>query len=52
MKLALDTNAYTDLAKGIPQVTSLVAMASDVFLPFVVMADSFWFCRWLPRDGQ
>jgi predicted nucleic acid-binding protein len=39
MKLALDTNAYTDLAKGVPRVASVVATAAHVYLPFTVVAE-------------
>jgi len=39
MKLALDTNAYTDLARGQPQLASLVSGAEAVYLPFIVLAE-------------
>ena len=39
MRLALDTNRYTDLARGEPQVVELAQTAETVFLPFVVVAE-------------
>jgi tRNA(fMet)-specific endonuclease VapC len=39
MKIALDTNAYTDLAKGVAPVAAVVAVASHVYLPFIVLAE-------------
>ena len=39
MKIALDTNAYVDLCKGVQHTIELVATADSVFLPFVVLAE-------------
>jgi tRNA(fMet)-specific endonuclease VapC len=39
MKLALDTNRYTDLCRGNEGVVSLVEHAELVFLPFAVLAE-------------
>lgn len=39
MRLALDTNRYTDLCRDIPEVLALVEHAEVVFLPFVVLAE-------------
>ncbi len=39
MKLALDTNRYTDLCRGHPDVAGLVERAEMVLLPFVVLAE-------------
>ncbi len=39
MKVALDTSRYTDLARGVPEVTALVESADSVHLPFVVVAE-------------
>ena len=39
MRLALDTNRYVDLCKGIEGTVRLVATAETVFLPFVVVAE-------------
>ena len=39
MKLALDTNTYTDLCRGEARVVDLVRDAEAVFLPFVVVAE-------------
>ena len=36
MRLALDTNRYSDLARGLEPTLGLVATADAVFLPFVV----------------
>lgn len=39
MKLALDTNRYTDLCRGEAAVTALVERAEQVLLPFIVVAE-------------
>ena len=39
MKLALDTNCYSDLCRGDQAITTIVARAHTVFLPFVVVAE-------------
>jgi tRNA(fMet)-specific endonuclease VapC len=39
MRLALDTNRYVDLCKGVEATVALVAAAEAVFLPFVVVAE-------------
>jgi tRNA(fMet)-specific endonuclease VapC len=39
VRLALDTNRYVDLCKGVTKTAELVASAEEVFLPFVVLAE-------------
>jgi tRNA(fMet)-specific endonuclease VapC len=39
VKIALDTNRYVDLCKGVEETARLVATADAVFLPFVVVAE-------------
>jgi tRNA(fMet)-specific endonuclease VapC len=39
MRLALDTNRYTDLCRGVEDTVRLVSTAQAVFLPFVVVAE-------------
>lgn len=39
MRLALDTNRYTDLCRGIAAVVTLVERAEVVLLPFIVLAE-------------
>lgn len=39
MKIALDTNRYTDLCRAVPEVTALVERAEAVTLPFIVLAE-------------
>ncbi len=39
MRIALDTNRYVDLCRGVPGTAELVATAEAVFLPFVVLAE-------------
>lgn len=39
MRLALDTNRYTDLCRDTAEVVTLVEHAEAVFLPFVVLAE-------------
>lgn len=39
MRIALDTNRYTDLCRGAAEVVALVEHAEGVALPFVVLAE-------------
>ena len=39
MRLALDTNRYSDLCRGLDSVVEVVERADSVLLPFVVVAD-------------
>jgi tRNA(fMet)-specific endonuclease VapC len=39
MRLALDTNRYVDLCKGVAETVRLASSAEAVFLPFVVVAE-------------
>jgi tRNA(fMet)-specific endonuclease VapC len=39
MRIALDTNRYVDLCKGVEATARLVATAEEVFIPFVVIAE-------------
>lgn len=39
MRLALDTNRYTDAAAGDPQAVRVIESAAEVFVPFAVLAE-------------
>lgn len=39
MRLALDTNRYTDLARGNPEVARALESAEEIYLPFAVVAE-------------
>jgi len=39
LNLALDTNCYTDLCRGEPQVAEVVEAAQAVWLPFIVVGE-------------
>ena len=39
MRLALDTNRYTDLCNGDPEVVDHLQVADTIYLPFVVLAE-------------
>ena len=39
MRIALDTNRYVDLCKGVEHAVKVVSTAEAVFLPFVVVAE-------------
>jgi predicted nucleic acid-binding protein len=39
VRLALDTNRYVDLCKGVEDTVRLVSTAEAVFLPFVVVGE-------------
>jgi tRNA(fMet)-specific endonuclease VapC len=39
MRIAIDTNRYTDLCRGDPEVIARVEQAERVLLPFIVLAE-------------
>jgi len=39
MRIALDTNRYVDLCRGVEATARLVATAEEAYLPFVVVAE-------------
>jgi tRNA(fMet)-specific endonuclease VapC len=39
VRLALDTNRYTDLCRGDPSVVETVELADEVWLPFIVVGE-------------
>jgi predicted nucleic acid-binding protein len=39
MKIALDSNRYTDLCRGIPQVVEIIERALEIYLPLIVVAE-------------
>ena len=39
MRIALDTNRYTDLCRGEADVVDVVERAEVVYLPFIVLAE-------------
>lgn len=39
MKLILDTNRYRDLDQGVPEIVNAIAQATEVGIPFVVLAE-------------
>ena len=39
MKLVLDTNRYTDLMNGVPDVVQTLESADAIYLPFITIAE-------------
>lgn len=39
MRIAIDTNRYTDLCRGLPEAVNPVMRADRVFIPFVVLGE-------------
>lgn len=39
MRIAIDTNRYADLVKGVPGVVEIVAVADEVFVPLIVVGE-------------
>lgn len=39
MRIALDTNRYADLCRGVAEVAEHVARAERIFMPFIVLAE-------------
>ena len=52
MKIILDTNRYSDFARGDAQVVSTVYAADLVHLPLVVLASSIAFSPQASLSGQ
>jgi len=39
MRIALDTDRYVDLCRGVPEIVQCAAEAERIFMPFVVLAE-------------
>lgn len=39
MKLAIDTNSYTNFCKGYPEIVSIIQKVEKIFMPFIVLAE-------------
>jgi tRNA(fMet)-specific endonuclease VapC len=39
MKIALDSNRYTDFCRGVPEVVEVVEEASEIHVPIIVVAE-------------
>lgn len=39
MRIALDTNAYSDAAKGAPHAAAILRSADEICVPFIVLAE-------------
>ena len=39
MKLAIDTNAFSDLNRGYPDIKKFINKQNDLFVPFIVIAE-------------
>jgi tRNA(fMet)-specific endonuclease VapC len=39
MKVAVDSNRYTDFCRGIPEVVEVIESASEIFIPLIVLAE-------------
>lgn len=39
MRLALDTNAYSDFVRGVPDRVTLLRQAIEIYVPFVVLGE-------------
>lgn len=39
MKIAVDSNRYTDFCKGIPEVVEVIQNASEIHMPLIVLAE-------------
>lgn len=50
MKLALDTNRYTDLMIGVPEVVRVLETASSIYVPFRSLAGPQACVNFLPTQ--
>ncbi|MCL2725330.1 MAG: type II toxin-antitoxin system VapC family toxin [Polyangiaceae bacterium] len=39
MKVAVDSNRYTDLCRGIPEVVEVIGNAEEIYVPLIVLAE-------------
>lgn len=39
MRIAIDSNRYTDLCRGIPEVVEVLSTASEIHVPLIVIAE-------------
>jgi tRNA(fMet)-specific endonuclease VapC len=39
MKIAIDSNRYTDLCRGVPEVVEIVESALEIYVPLIVVAE-------------
>jgi len=39
MKIVIDSNRYTDLARGIPEVVEICESAESIYMPLIVLAE-------------
>ena len=39
MRIAIDSNRYTDLCRGVPEVVEVVAQADEIKVPLIVVAE-------------
>ena len=39
MKIAVDSNRYTDFCKGLPEVVEVIQNATEIYLPLIVIAE-------------
>jgi tRNA(fMet)-specific endonuclease VapC len=39
MKIAVDSNRYTDFCRGLPEVVEVIEAASEIYIPLIVLAE-------------
>jgi tRNA(fMet)-specific endonuclease VapC len=39
MKIAVDSNRYTDFCRGLPEVVEVIEGASEIYIPLIVLAE-------------
>ncbi len=39
MKIAIDSNRYTDLCRGLPEVVEVIEGAAEIYMPLIVVAE-------------
>ena len=39
MKIAIDSNRYTDLCRGVPEVVEVIQDASEIYVPLIVIGE-------------
>jgi tRNA(fMet)-specific endonuclease VapC len=39
MKIAIDSNRYTDFCRGLPEVVSIIENTEEIYVPFIVLGE-------------
>ena len=52
MKIALDSNRYTDFCRGVSEVVEVIENATEIYLPLIVLATESRLCLRIPSGKR